>query len=77
MAPSLVTCPTMMTAVPLCLAKRTSAAVHSRSCCAEPGLDSAALGVHGLDRIDQQQRRALLLAKARIDSSELSLTSLK
>ncbi len=42
MLPSLVTWPTIRTAVPVDLAKRTSAAVHSRSCCGEPGLASAA-----------------------------------
>src|SRR5580704_11268415 len=40
MLPSLVTCPTMITAQSLVLAKRTSAAAHSRSCAGEPAAAS-------------------------------------
>jgi len=50
MAPSLVTCPTRMIAVPVCLAWRVSCAAHSRTCATEPGAESA-LRIHGLDRV--------------------------
>ncbi len=55
--PSLVTWPTSSTAVPLALAKRTSSAVHSRSCDTAPGADFDALRMHGLDGIDDQHAR--------------------
>jgi hypothetical protein len=41
-APSLVTWPTRITQVPLCLAKRVSCAAHSRTCATEPGADCSA-----------------------------------
>ena len=42
MAPSLVTWPTRMIAVPVCLAWRVSCAAHSRTCATEPGAEVSA-----------------------------------
>ena len=56
-------CPTMMTAVAVVLAKRTSSAVHSRSCETAPALAAAADCTVWIESIDQQ-RRALCVASA-------------
>ena len=74
--PSLVTCPMSITAVPVDFAKRTSSAVHSRSCVTAPALERRAASCDRLDRIHHQQRRlALGAASARIASRSFSVTT--
>ena len=61
--PSLVTWPTSTTAVPRSLAKRTSSCAEARTWLTVPGAPSIRSRMHGLDRIDDQQRRRLAFAE--------------
>ena len=75
MVPSLVTWPTMMTAVPLDLAKRTSSAVHSRSCdtapAAAPAVEACTVCIESIT--NSCARRSP--ASARMAASSVSATT--
>ena len=62
MLPSLVTWPTSTTAVPRSLAKRTSSCAEARTWLTVPGAPSIRSRMHGLDRIDDEQRRRFAVA---------------
>ncbi len=59
--PSLVTWPIITTATPSCFDMRVSCAAHSRTCATDPGADCSLFRIEGLDRIDHDHGRAMLL----------------
>ena len=61
--PSLVTCPTRITAAPERLAKRISVCAAPRTCVTVPGARVHHVGPHGLDRVDDDEARGRALGQ--------------
>ena len=63
--PSLVTCPTRITAAPVVFAKRISACAAPRTCETVPGVEFDEFGPHRLNGIDDNEGRPLAMRKRR------------